>query len=694
MSEQTMNNGSFTICRPLYVCSLLLISLGLTACATGGGIDQRKSANQNKLNQQVHVTSSEPVENLDDYTAGDDEPVAQGPQFYETPRAPDMGSVKSATPPDPMKSRLSREKVAVNFREMPVAKFINEVFGNILGVNFEIADTLNSRQDLVTVRAADPQTHYELYLLAKQVLQSYGIATIQQDNLLRFTLASDESATTKPLILSGRALPDVPYSHRPVFQIVPLKYVRDSSVKTWIETAFDSTGLTVTSDSTNNVVILQGPPQIVSEALSTIDLLDRPNMRGRYSVRIAPSFVSAAVLSKMLIDVLESEGIAAVEKPPFGAIIILPMLPTNSVIAFSGDKALLDHVKEWASELDQPPDQDASSDYFYYQVQNTSASELAAVLRGVESGDTGGDENKANSDKGIPGVFVDKNRNGLIFTGNSGRWKNLVPIIKAMDRPARLVSVEVTVASVSLTDDDDLGVEWLFNDPKGRYSGVGATNFGLGSSGFSYALSNAGQVRFALNALSQNQRVSILSKPSILVKSGDVASIDVGQEVPIITSQAQSTDAGSAPVLQNIQYRKTGVLLEVSPLVHSGNLVDLGIIQEVSEVLDSAGSGVDSPSIFNRRVQTMLTLSDGGAVVLGGLISGSSNKGKSKVPFLGDIPGIGALFRSSGNQEQRSELILIIQAYIIDINEKKWTFNEELERRLKLLDVDALEMTP
>ena len=611
----------------------------------------------------------------------------QGTMFSATP-SPTYATPGLVSPDsDPMKDRRSAERVSVNFYDLPIAEFINEVFGNILGFTFEIVSGLSTREDLVTVRSSEQQTHDELYRMSKQVLLNYGVGVEAQDTHLRFFPSQDQDKTEPPLFVTGLALPGVPVSHRTVFRFVHVKAVRENSILRWIESAYKDTGLVVKSDPLNNSILLQGPGQVVAQAATTIGVLDQPNMRGRHSIRITPSFVNATTLAKMLTQVLESEGFGATLAPPFGSVIVLPMQPTNSVIVFAADAEILDHVKNWAEELDRPVSQNASNDYFYYQVNNTSASELAQSLTGVGTAGEGVDGNVS-----APDIFVDKNRNGLIFTGDPKIWKSFLPIIKAMDRPARLVSIEVTVASVTLTDDTDIGVQWLFKNSGGNFSGVGRTDFGIGASGFSYALNNAGQVRFALNALSQDQRVSILSKPSVLVKSGGTASIDVGEEVPIITSQAQSTDTGDAPVLQGITYRKTGVLLEVEPTVHSGNRVDLEIMQEVSEVLESVGNSVDSPSIFNRKLETSLTLRDGGAVILGGLISGSTNVGRSKVPFLGGIPGLGALFRSSGKQETRSELILIIQAYIIDIEQESSDFNERLKNKLQMLELDALEL--
>ena len=223
-----------------------------------------------------------------------------------------------------------------------------------------------------------------------------------------------------------------------------------------------------------------------------------------------------------------------------------------------------------------------------------------------------------------------------------------------------------------------------------RFDGVGSTDFASGGSGFTYNLNNAGQVRFALNMLAQDQKVAILSKPSILVKSGETASIDVGEEIPIITSQGQSTENLASPVLQSIDYRNTGVILKVTPTVHSGNRVDLAVEQEVSEVITGQGSGLSTPSIFNRSLDTSLTLRDGGAVIPGGLISGSSSDGKSKIPLLGDIPVFGSLFRKSGNQDSRSELVILIQAFIIDLDSELDEFNKEMKERFELIEYDKL----
>ena len=669
--------------RTLYI---LLLTLSLAACQTVPEVDKAgTSAATRAVSAPAGKPSSPEPELLNPESVNNE----SGMEFSETPTSGLTASDYSSadlTVDDleaHLKTHLKGGEIEVNFKDLAIPVFINEVFGNLLSLSFEIDASISERPDLVTLRAEETKTGYELFGIALQVLQNYGVGVEYQGDVLRFVLSKTATSGEPPLLISGRTLPEVPASHRPIIQIVPLKAVRNTSVASWLKRTFQGMDLRVTEDIERNAIVLQGPARIIRQAIKAVELLDKPNMRGRYSIRITPSILDAETLTKQLIDMLKAQGYGASRTPTQGAIVILPIRQTNSVVVFAGDQDVLEHVKTWAIDLDKPGKASASSGLFYYQVRNTSAEDLAEVLNAVNI-------NKPIDENAGPrgNVIVDRNRNGLIFTGESKNWEGLLPIISAMDRPARLVLIQVLIASVTLTNDTDVGIEWLFKGRAGDFGQVGRQDLALGGTGFTYTLNNSGQVRFALNALAQDQRVSILSEPRILVKSGETAQIDVGEEVPVITSLAQSTDAANAPVLQSIQYRRTGVLLRVEPIVHSGNRVDLNLNQVVSEAL-AAGSGVNSPSIFNRSVQTSLTLSDGGAVVIGGLISNSENEGDTRIPILGSIPGLGALFRSSGKQNTRSELILMIQAYIVDEDETD-DFNQRMRDDLDLLDPDDL----
>jgi general secretion pathway protein D len=265
-------------------------------------------------------------------------------------------------------------------------------------------------------------------------------------------------------------------------------------------------------------------------------------------------------------------------------------------------------------------------------------------------------------------------RNVIVYQGDPQRWRAIRNVLARLDQPARQVVIEVTVAEVTLTDDLSHGIEWALrnvgiNGTNGPVTALGGNEPNEGALVWR-ALSASGQVKAVLNLFAKDSRVSILSTPRIMVKSGESASIDVGTEVPIITSQATAVDLptqnGTSSILQAIQYRKTGVLLEIEAVVHSGQRVDLKLTQEVSEATPTETSDISSPSIFSRKLQTSLSLSDGESMLLGGLISSSTTDGKTKIPLLGDVPVVGRLFQNRTKHGQRTELLMLITPYVVE----------------------------
>jgi len=278
----------------------------------------------------------------------------------------------------------------------------------------------------------------------------------------------------------------------------------------------------------------------------------------------------------------------------------------------------------------------------------------------------------------------------LLFRGAARDWQRLRPLISEMDTPTPMVLVEVTIAEITLSDQRDLGVEGLLEElDLGSFTGNVSTvgGLGLGGSGLTATFDNPNDARLVLNAFRSSERVSILSRPHLLVKSGSQASIDVGTEVPIITSQA-STEANvggggeGADILQEISFRETGVLLNVTPIVRGRGVVDLQIEQEVSEAQQTETSNINSPSIFTRSISTELTARDGRALLMGGLISENRTDGTSGVPGLSRIPLFGRLFRTEGRNATRTELVLMLIPYVLPDHRDAEAITEEFRRRL------------
>ena len=654
----------------------------------------------------------------------------------EAPLAPKSGVEIGAVPRRPAVTggrlqaesftlRLGTEPVSGTFDQMPLNAFINAVFGDILKVAYQLDAGLGQRTDMVTLRA-EPQPPQRFLDVVRQVLATYGIAVTERNGILQIIPSATLSQQT-PSIIRSRALSDVPVGLRPVFQYVELMHVRPATIATVINEAFGQR-VRVASMPTGNALLLMGLPDDVRAVLGTVQLFDQPAMANRLSLKLTPSYWTVERLGAKLAEILKTEGYEVSNRiDAVGLIQMIPIESINALVVFAPDQATVDHVLEWARELDQPSQVIGNNTIFYYAVRNTKAESIAPLLgiidQGLSSGQTGSSGGSASSSPpsttgsaatigaggaatgiGAPTstgsvvsaprassaaqrIVVDPGRNAIIFKGSAEEFAQIRTLLESLDQPVREALIEVTVAEIRLSDQLNLGVEWAI-----RNAGIDGSkiNFGtlgglgLGTSGLNFAvLNDAGQTRALLNAFAKDERFSILSSPRLLAKSGSDARIQVGTEVPILTSQ-QSTSTnvqGNPTILQSIQYRSTGVLLSVKPVIHAGDRIDLEVSQEVSEATTNTTSQISSPLITNRKVGTNLTLRDGTTVILGGLISENRDLSDTGLPFLKDLPGVGALFRTQSTANRKTELIILITPYIIDSDEQAKAVTESFRQR-------------
>lgn len=603
---------------------------------------------------------------------------------------------------------MSSAPVSVNVQNVPVPVFANEVFGNMLGLNMTMSPEVSKLQELVTLRTETRQKPRDLFLLSRQLLAEYGVAVTVEGKLVKLSIAPKDSSLVPPLIISGRALPQVPMSHRPVFQLIELEVVRSGDAVRWLGTLFGQ-DIKVLDESGRNSIIVSGKPSMVQQAVDALRVFDRPLMRGRISTRLEPAFMSAEQLADRLVDVMNVQGYGAnrnVGTP--SSVIVLPIAAANSVLIFANTQETLNYAVSWARELDKPSKQAGAQSLFYYQVKNTKAADIASVLAGGNIGAPTAKPASGNAPQAAPppttaparaggSLQVDEPRNALIYQGDPAQWERMLSLVRQMDKAPRQVMVEVTIAEVTLNDDNSFGLSWFAKNGFGRFDGStwmgkgsGGDSSGAASNGLTYLLDIAGQNRAALTAFADDNRVSILSTPRLLVKSGSEANFDVGTEVPTVTMSTTSNQqtGGDTNLLQSIQYRKTGVILQIKPTVYSDDRIDLDITQEVSEAMPlGENATANSPSIFNRSVTTSLSLRDGGSVVLGGLMSSRQTDSDSGVPFIKDVPVLGNLFKSKSRKKNKTELIVLIVPYIIENDERATAVSQAIVDQAELLDL-------
>ena len=587
-------------------------------------------------------------------------------------------------------SPANDEPVSIAIEQTPLPAFIQILYGRMLQRPYAMDQAVSSRTDLVTFKTSQPIPRSRLAVLAVDLLRGYGLAVQDYGGLVRITTDNAPNAGL-PQLRRGKALPETPEPLRPVFLHIELDVVRTAEVQQWLRQIL-GTRVAIQEDATRNGFLLSGTQADLRTALDLIQMLDQPRMRGRFARRITPAFSSANDLSARLIEVLTAQGYQASNSGSASGvpILVIPINAIGSVVVFAGSEAVMEHVVRWARELDRAPTAQGTSSMFTYAVKYADAQDLARTIGDVLGGGGGGSGAAAPAPatpttpgfaapaapqpggRGSGGRVVVNNATNTLIVRNTtaDEFQQLTVLLRELDRPTRSALIEVVVAELSRNASRDLGVDWT-SLRTGGLSAIETATFG--GTGFNITTINSARTLIGrLSALASNNEARILSSPKILARNGESASIQVGDDVPIITSQQSTGGPGglftpnTQNLIQTVQYRSTGMLLRVRPVINSGNRLDLDIAQEVS-VPNRTETGVSaSPTISTRKIETKLSLRDGSTVLLGGLISRNTSSGDAGVPFLKDIPLLGNLFRKSSAGTVETELLIMITPYVIN----------------------------
>lgn len=285
----------------------------------------------------------------------------------------------------------------------------------------------------------------------------------------------------------------------------------------------------------------------------------------------------------------------------------------------------------------------------------------------------------------VPSINADAATNALLIYATDDDYRQIEEIVDKLDIAPDQVMIEATIAEVVLNDQLKFGVQWFIDRNNGHsFTFSSGTNNTTPSEfpGFSYRFVGT-DARAVLNALSQVTDVSVVSTPQIMTLDNKTATLQVGDQVPIITQSAQGTTTADSKVVNSIQYRDTGILLTVTPRISSGENVLIDASQEVSEVAGTSSSGIDSPTIQQRRFQTSVLIKNGSTIALGGLIRTRKSVGDTRVPYIGAVPLLGSLFRTRDNSVRRTELIVFLTPHIIRSDEDANEATAQLRARLQ-----------
>lgn len=570
---------------------------------------------------------------------------------------------------------LAGKTISFQFVNAPAADVARAVISEVLGETVSIASGVSGS---ITLSSPEPIPASEALSALETVLSESRLALLRSaDGYLLTTLDAANNDTV------GLNRPGSTIGYGVAF--APIRYASPSDVANLV-TPLVSSRLTVTPDETRSAIILKGPQTDIAAAMDAIETFDTPQLTDRTFGMFRLRYADAATLKTEIDQVMDAASVGA------GAPVELIALPRlNLVFVSARTKQAFDEVRGWIDRFDEPSGGDERR-LRYYSVLNTSADALAEQLNAAFGGPGFQDPLGAPGGAGqtvpaaasavqprfqnysaspglsqnLASVSVDATNNALIIRATDQEYREIVDLVERMDVLAPQVLIEATIAEVTLNDSLGFGVRWFLQNAESTATLSDDARGSLGSvfPGFNYTFVDT-DARVALNTLASVTDVSVLSAPSIMVLNNQAAHLQVGDEVPIVTQQAQSTTDGNAPIVSTLQLRETGVILDVKPRINASDVVTLEITQEVSDVAPTTTSGIDSPTIQQRKFTSTVAVRDNGTIALGGLIRETYTDNESGIPLLKDIPAIGYAFKSRDITKRRTELVIFLTPRII-----------------------------
>lgn len=282
-------------------------------------------------------------------------------------------------------------------------------------------------------------------------------------------------------------------------------------------------------------------------------------------------------------------------------------------------------------------------------------------------------------------IVADETKNSLLIMANDRDYQRVLRVIQGLDVVASQVLIEAVIAEVTLNDELQYGVKWQLSKggtPTATFSNALTGGVAAAFPGFNYAI-NAASIATTLSALNALTHVNVISTPSLMVLDNKTARLQIGDQVPITTQTATSVVTAQTAIVNSITMQDTGVILSVTPRINESGRVQLEIEQEVSSVVKTTTSKIDSPTIQQRRVKTTVVVNDGEVLALGGMIQDQAAKTSSQIPLLGDLPGLGAIFSDRSNTVRKTELVILITPRVVRDGAESRLVTEEYRRKMR-----------
>ncbi len=614
----------------------------------------------------------------------------------------------------PMAARVATRPVRFAFVNAPLADVVAGVVGEALGRPYTIAPGLGGRITVATGQAMAPAA---ALAMLDGALRDIGARVADDGRTVRIV------ANTPPP--AAAPAPPPPPPPEPLEELVTVQSV-DAASLVGVLRAMLPPG--VTAAVAEGGIRLTGPGNDRRDAAELIRLFDT-QLAGRSFTMVQLDAGTPAEIIAEVNAIAPPRGLQLVPIDRAGSILVIGEA-TEAAAAVRTIRAI-----DQGGSL-------GNRQLFIYPVAHGRASELARVLGGLYGAEaSGGADSAAGQRPGLvdpavaqaPGrrdggfadtsstggrgaggdagslaqrpartasdetplafgndrvrIVADERSNSLAILAARGEWRLIQDFLRRLDVQPLQVYIEATIAEVSLNDRLQYGLQWFFQSGNftGRLSDASDGSVNPRAPGFSGVFNKLPDVRVVLDALQAVTKIKVISSPQLTVLNNRTATLQVGADVPVATRSAVSVIDPEAPIVNNIEFRPTGVILRVTPRANAGGMVTIDIEQEVSDVVTTDTSTLNSPTIQQRRVESTVAVRSGDTIALAGLIQDRDERGRRGLPILSAIPLIGGLFGTKTRLVGRTELLVLMTPRLLSSGDDVRRLTEDLRARMATL---------
>jgi general secretion pathway protein D len=644
--------------------------------------------------------------------------------------------------------------IQFNFKDTP----IETVLGYLSEAAGLVVISENNLTDRITVISKQTLNVDEAVALINTILQEKGYTAVRTGKNLKIATLSGAKKLTIP-IRTGSDPNAVPPSDDVMTYVIPITYAKAATLKDNLTSFLSENAEVGTNADTNTLIITDTANNIrrIMEIVRAIDTHTAAFAEVRvFHLQYADATNTATLITNLfkqssssssnLQGVLQTmtrfgqaggaqggpgQGQQATQSTSTQGSSSTSVTAqaddrTNSVVV-SAPQDTMTVIEKMVKDLDSDSSQGEAM--FVYRLKNGQASNLVTVLKNLFNSATnttgttsssqttgrvattvqaaagpGGVQSmttSTSSSTGLVGsvyVQADTDTNSLVVMTSPGNYEKVKKMLDELDKPVPQVLIKALIAEVTLDDTIDLGTDFSFLNDWNNTNIQVNSDLSLSTIATGMVANLTGsRWTVQLKALEKEGKLNVLSKPYILATNNQKASITVGSQVPVITD-SRTTDTGQT--INTVTYEDLGIILTVTPAINDEGLVTMDVTQTISDISATTvqiSTGVAAP-VFDKRSSTNRVIArDGQTVVIGGLIQNKKSKTYSKIPLLGDIPLLGALFRNADNQKTKTELLIFLTPTVAatdkdleKISNDKKAENEFLKEKFSTKELEGL----